>query len=112
MQRFPPANAIRPALNHLTASLDLQVASAPPATEPFLRRIVPSLLAFHGSHLTSAGFSTLTLRTLKSAAKIVATRQISSLEDISPLFGIPLIHFAPNHPHGPHERWDLKKDGK
>jgi hypothetical protein len=65
-------HAIWPALNHLTASLDLQVASAPPATERSLRRIVPSLLALHGSHLTSAGFSTLTLRTL--AAKISATR--------------------------------------
>jgi hypothetical protein len=99
--------AIRPALNHLTASLDLQVASAPPATERSLCRIVPSLLALRGSHLTSAGFSTLTLRTL--AAKILATRQISSLDDISLLFGIPLIHFAPNHPHGPHERWESQK---
>jgi hypothetical protein len=82
--------AIRPTLNHLTASLDLQVASAPPPTERSLRRIVPSLLALHGSHLTLAGFSTLTLRTL--AVKILATHQFSSLEDISPLFGIPLCY--------------------
>jgi hypothetical protein len=111
MQRFPPANAILSRYSaHFEAphrKLGLTSCICTPTYRTLSSQDCSLPFALHGSHLTSAGFSTLTLRTL--TAKILATRQFSSLEDISPLFGIPLIRFAPNHPHGPHKRWESQK---